>query len=230
MNSLYPNEMTRGRGRIEVILGPMFSGKTTELIRRMRRFKLANFKCVILKYGKDVRYSENDITTHDLQTLHAVPCYNLKVWHCLLAKIFAICFTGLSHGFQMYKSEANEYEVIGIDEAQFFPDLIEFCEELANRGKIVIVAALDGTYRRMAFGDILQLIPLAESVIKLSAICMSCFQNASFTKRISAEKAVEIIGGADKYMAVCRECFHQAENVKNDKICSPLKENMINIS
>ncbi|KAL0268511.1 UNVERIFIED_CONTAM: hypothetical protein PYX00_010427 [Menopon gallinae] len=196
--------MTRGRGRIEVILGPMFSGKTTELIRRMRRFRLANFKCVILKYTKDSRYSEKDIATHDLQTLNALPCCSLKT----------------------YKSKANECEVVGIDEGQFFPDLIEFCEDLANMGKIVIVAALDGTYRRMAFGDILQLIPLAENVIKLNAICMSCFQNASFTKRISAEKAVEIIGGADKYMAVCRECFHQSENGKSEKIRSALKENI----
>lgn len=98
--------------------------------------------------------------------------------------------------------------MIGIDEGQFFPDLIDFCESFANSGKIVVVAALDGTYQRKAFGEIMNLVPLAENVIKLNAICMRCFKNASFTKRISDEKAVEIIGGTDKYMSVCRQCYH----------------------
>ena len=78
---------------------------------------------------------------------------------------------------------------------------------MANLGKTVIVAALDGSYQRTPFGDILNLIPLAENVIKLTAVCMICFQEASFTKRIGAEKELEIIGGAEKYMAVCRECY-----------------------
>lgn len=101
-----------------------------------------------------------------------------------------------------------EYDVLGVDEGQFFPDVISFSESLANLGKVVIIAALDGTFQRQAFGDISKLVPLSESIIKLNAICMVCHNTAAFTKRISNEEKVEIIGGADKYMAVCRECYH----------------------
>ncbi|KAK7930247.1 hypothetical protein WMY93_006642 [Mugilogobius chulae] len=97
--------------------------------------------------------------------------------------------------------------VIGIDEGQFFPDTVPFAEEMANLGKIVIVAALDGTFQRKAFGNILSLVPLAESVVKLHAVCMQCYKEAAYTKRIGAEKEVEVIGGADKYQAVCRKCY-----------------------
>lgn len=97
--------------------------------------------------------------------------------------------------------------VIGIDEGQFFPDTVEFCEEMANLGKTVIVAALDGTFQRKAFGNILNLVPLAESVVKLHAVCMQCYKEAAYTKRIGAEKELEVIGGADKYQAVCRRCY-----------------------
>lgn len=104
-------------------------------------------------------------------------------------------------------AQASNYSVIGIDEGQFFPDTVTFAETMANQGKIVIVAALDGDYRRAGFGNILQLVPLAESVIKLTAVCMTCFTEASYTKRIGIEQELEIIGGADKYMAVCRRCY-----------------------
>lgn len=88
-----------------------------------------------------------------------------------------------------------------------FPDLVSFSDEMANRGKTVIIAALDGTYQRKPFGHVLELIPLAESVIKLSAVCMGCRKrDAAFSHRISAEKQVEVIGGADKYVALCRAC------------------------
>lgn len=99
------------------------------------------------------------------------------------------------------------YDVVGIDEGQFFPDLIPFTEDLANAGKTIVVAALDGTFERTGFGAVLQLVPLAESVIKLSAVCMVCCGDASFTQRISGDKGLEIIGGADKYRAVCRDCY-----------------------
>ncbi|KAK6620415.1 hypothetical protein RUM44_006816 [Polyplax serrata] len=198
--SFMENELIRGKGRIEIILGPMFSGKTTELIRRIRRYQLARFKCLVLKYTGDCRYSKNDVATHDFCTFDAISCSSLE--DC--------------------RSQTMEFDVIGIDEGQFFCDLISFCENLANKGKIVIIAALDGTYQRTAFGDILKLVPLAESVIKLNAICMLCYNTAGFTKRITNEKAVELIGGADKYMAVCRECYHlKRASSKGDK--SPLK-------
>lgn len=89
----------------------------------------------------------------------------------------------------------------------FFPDIVEFSEEMASLGKTVIVAALDGTFQRKAFGAVLQLVPLAESVVKLNAVCMHCFKDAAFTKRLGEETKVEVIGGAEKYMAVCRDCY-----------------------
>lgn len=103
--------------------------------------------------------------------------------------------------------EALGVAVIGIDEGQFFPDIVEFCEAMANAGKTVIVAALDGTFQRKPFGTILNLVPLAESVVKLTAVCMECFREAAYTKRLGTEKEVEVIGGADKYHSVCRLCY-----------------------
>lgn len=104
---------------------------------------------------------------------------------------------------------ANEYDVIGIDEGQFFPDLGSWAEEQANSGRIVVVAALDGNYLRKPFGSILDLVPLAEDVTKLTAVCMGCHQPASFSQRIeiSADESEVDIGGAEKYRAVCRQCY-----------------------
>lgn len=174
------------KGQIQIIFGPMFSGKTTELVRRIKRYQVANHSCLLIKYDKDIRYDEDRVATHDKQKMPAVPCHKL----CIL------------------KSEAMKFNIIGIDEGHFFPDIVEFCEELANKGKTIIVAALDGTFQRKAFGNILSLVPLAENVIKLNAVCMNCFKDAAFTKRLGGEKKIEIIGGAERYWSVCRECFY----------------------
>jgi len=117
---------------------------------------------------------------------------------------------------------ATDYEVIGIDEGQFFPDIVTFSEQMANMGKIVIIAALDGTFQRKPFNNILELIPLAEDVTKLTAVCTYCQKDASFSKRIGKETEVEVIGGADKYVAVCRGCFY-AEHLTPRKGESPTK-------
>uniref|UniRef100_A0A1B6CY01 Thymidine kinase n=1 Tax=Clastoptera arizonana TaxID=38151 RepID=A0A1B6CY01_9HEMI len=151
------------KGQIQVIFGPMFSGKTTELIRRLKRYQFANYRCSIFRYAKDDRYSKTEIATHD---------------RCSLPAVSAVALS-------QYENEMDDFEVIGIDEGQFFPDVVEFCEKMANKGKIVIVAALDGTYQRIGFGNILNLVPLAESVIKLTAVCMSCFNEAAYTKRLA---------------------------------------------
>ncbi|XP_062581001.1 thymidine kinase, cytosolic-like isoform X2 [Saccostrea cucullata] len=173
------------KGQIQLIFGPMFSGKTTELMRRMKRYQIASYKCLVIKYSKDDRYEKEGISTHDRQTLPAIPADVLE----------------------QIKAEAENYEVIGIDEGQFFPDVVEFCDEMAECGKTVIVAALDGTFQKKGFGNILNLVPLAESVIKLTAVCMRCNSEGSFTKRTGSETAVEVIGGAEMYLAVCRMCF-----------------------
>lgn len=175
----------------------MFSGKTTELIRRLKRYQIANHKCLTVKYKKDNRYDQDGIATHDKQTLMATQ---------------AVLALG-----DLDASTLDKYSVIGIDEGQFFPDIVKFAETQADRGKIVIVAALDGTFQREGFNDILKLVPLAESVVKLSAVCMMCYQEASFTKRKGTETELEVIGGQDKYLAACRACYKSPERTIKDK-------------
>lgn len=186
-------------GHIQVIFGPMFSGKTTELMRRMKRYQIANYRCLVVKYAKDVRYDIHGIATHDRQTLPAVAVTELKE----------------------LQQQTESVDIIGIDEGQFFPDVVSFCDQMANKGKTVIVAALDGTFQRKGFGDILNLVPLAEDVIKLSAVCMTCNSDGHFTKRMTADTSVEVIGGADIYQAVCRDCFWSP--VKQSPRSSPYK-------
>ncbi|XP_048847179.1 thymidine kinase, cytosolic-like [Brienomyrus brachyistius] len=185
VTQILQNSPRKIRGQIQVIFGPMFSGKSTELMRRVRRFQIAQYRCLVIKYAKDTRYSDKGMATHDKNTMEAVPANRLKD----------------------VQSLAVQASVIGIDEGQFFPDTVEFCEEMANMGKTIIVAALDGTFQRKPFGDILSLVPLAESVVKLNAVCMQCFKEAAYTKRLGEEREVEVIGGADKYNAVCRACY-----------------------
>ncbi|GAU92008.1 hypothetical protein RvY_04159-2 [Ramazzottius varieornatus] len=197
------------KGQIQLIFGPMFSGKTTELLRRVNRYRIAKYKTLLIKFAKDVRYDEECVSTHDRHTGTARKALCLK--ECL--------------------AECEVHDVIGIDEGQFFPDILEVAEALANKGKTVIVAALDGTYQREGFGDIIKLVPKAEKIDKLSAVCIICNEDAAYTRRFTAETAVELIGGADKYMAVCRECFqreipaefgHMTKSQVKE-VCSPRK-------
>eukprot|EP01091_Cochliopodium_minus_P008655 TRINITY_DN1999_c0_g1_i2.p1 TRINITY_DN1999_c0_g1~~TRINITY_DN1999_c0_g1_i2.p1 ORF type:complete len:222 (+),score=50.48 TRINITY_DN1999_c0_g1_i2:61-726(+) len=176
----------RDCGEIQLILGPMFAGKTTEMFRRIKRYTAANKHCVIIKYSSDTRYSLEHASSHDKEMLHAIPT----------SKLSDLNFEDLS-----------QYDVIGIDEGQFYPDLVEFVDCMADQGKIVIISALDGDFRRKPFGRILELIPKAEKVTKLSAVCCLCYADAGFTKRLSNEKEVTVIGGSDKYIAVCRACY-----------------------
>eukprot|EP00824_Muranothrix_gubernata_P010393 TRINITY_DN23398_c0_g3_i2.p1 TRINITY_DN23398_c0_g3~~TRINITY_DN23398_c0_g3_i2.p1 ORF type:complete len:286 (+),score=47.68 TRINITY_DN23398_c0_g3_i2:41-859(+) len=174
-------------GHVQLIIGPMFSGKSTELLRRIRRYTYSRRRCLVIKYRKDTRYSADCMATHDRQSISAHPCEQLSE----------------------VESIVSNYDVVGVDEGQFYPDIAEWAEEQANRGKVVIVAALDGTFQRKPFGRVLDLIPLSESVTKLTAVCQICGQDASFSKRIGSETAVEVIGGAEKYLPVCRTCFHR---------------------
>ncbi|NXG50145.1 KITH protein, partial [Psilopogon haemacephalus] len=200
---VHPGSPSRPRGQIQVVQRqiPELAVRFTELMRRVRRFQLAQYQCLLVKYGKDVRYGASGVCTHDRSTMEALPA-------CVLKDVY---------------QEALGSAVIGIDEGQFFPDIVEFCEMMANAGKTVIVAALDGTFQRKAFGNILNLVPLAESVVKLNAVCMECYREASYTKRLGAEREVEVIGGADKYHSVCRACyFHK----RPQQLGSENKENV----
>lgn len=167
--------------QIEIILGPMFAGKTTELIRRLRRYKIANKKCIILKCQRDNRYETDKICTHDKGTMDAIPCEKLCSVDC------------------------DNYDVIGIDEGQFFPDLLQFCKKVTN--KIIVIASLDGDFKQQPFGNTLQLIPKATSVVKLNAVCNKCYGDAPFTTRIVDDNNVELIGGTEYYIAICKDCM-----------------------
>lgn len=172
-------------GKIEVIIGPMYASKTSTLISRAERYGIAKKKCLIIKYKGDTRYSLNNVATHNKREFKAIPCNNLEE----------------------VKELAVSHDVVLIDEGQFFKGLAAFCDNLANLGKIVIVAALDGDFRRQPFGEIHLLIPMAEEIIKLKAVCTICYADAQFTKRITKSEELELIGDEEDYKAVCRECF-----------------------
>ena len=145
---------------IDITFGPMFAGKSTELLRKIKRYKVAEKATVVIKYANDNRYSEDCVSTHDKQMIKAIAC----------TQLYDVA------------EQVKDFEVIGIDEGQFFDDIIEFSEEMANKGKIIVIAALDGTFERKKFGKVVDLIPLAERVEKLDAVCMDCKETAYFTK------------------------------------------------
>jgi thymidine kinase len=178
-------------GSIVLICGPMFAGKTTELMRRVKRELFAQRKCCVVKYAKDSRYSEKNVATHDNQQLTAT-----------------VSFESLSQFGDTWK----DYDVIAIDEGQFFPDVIEFATAAADAGTKVIISALDGDFQRKPFGRIAELIPHCDQLIKVTAVCMKCqCREAPFTKRIVSSKKQELIGGAEMYAAVCRRCYIDPE-------------------
>ena len=176
----------RNCGWIEVICGPMFSGKTEELIRRLVRAQYAKQRVAIFKPKTDNRYSDDYIVSHNKRKIKSI-------------------IVESSDNIYQYKDEAD---VFGIDEAQFFDDkLIDIVNKLAEIDKRVVVAGLDKDYTGKSFGPIRQLMIDAEYVSKVNAICISCGDPASFTQRISAEKDLVVVGETDKYEARCRKCF-----------------------
>ncbi|KAL3355065.1 hypothetical protein AABB24_019248 [Solanum stoloniferum] len=187
-----------GSGEVHVIVGPMFAGKTTTLLKRIKSERSNGRSVAILKSDKDTRYGLDSIVTHDGDRL---PCWPLA---------------NLSSFKQRCGPEAySKLEVIGIDEAQFFEDLYDFCKEVADHdGKIVIVAGLDGDYLRRSFGSVLDVIPIADSVTKLTARCELCGERASFTLRKTEETRTELIAGAEVYMPVCRKHYVSGQVVK----------------
>ena len=180
-------------GRIEVIFGPMFSGKSTELQRKIRRYQIAEKRCLIINFAQDNRYcSDNTCVTHDLIKVDAFKVHKLSDADAIV----------------------NEHEIIGVDEGQFFEDLIEKVDEWANKGKIVIIAALDATFQRMPFNNVCNLLAIAEDVKKLHSVCNNCKRKGAFTKRITNSDELEVIGGLEAYKPVCRFCFYQGNAEK----------------
>lgn len=172
-------------GRIELIFGPMFAGKTTEMLRRISRCEMAHKRCRVYKYSFDQRYSADKVSTHDYFMHDAISCTTLMP----------------------HFMEAMSYDVIGIDEGQFFPDIVVFADQLANAGKIVFISALDGDYLRKPFGNVGELISKCESVIKLTAICRVTGEEAVFTERTVKSDQLELIGGAESYTSSSRTAW-----------------------
>jgi thymidine kinase len=185
----HTGDRAQRRGWIEVICGSMFSGKTEELIRRLRRAEFAKQQVEIFKPITDTRYHETDVVSHDHSTLKSQP---------VLDSADLIQRVGTS-------------QVVGIDEAQFFDEgLITVCEKLAAKGVRVIVAGLDMDFQGRPFGPMPQLMAMAEFVTKVHAICMRCGELAVYSHRTNANKDLIMLGETDSYEPLCRTCFNAA--------------------
>ena len=185
-------------GRIEVICGSMFSGKTEELIRRMKRAKFARQRVVIFKPAIDTRYSEEDVVSHDNNAIPSTPIDTS-------ASILLL---------------AEDIDVVGIDEAQFLDaGLIEVCNELANRGVRVIIAGLDMDFLGVPFGPIPALCAVADEVTKVHAICVKCGALAYVSHRLVKNDRRVMRGEAQEYEPLCRDCYQKS--LQEEKLTSP---------
>jgi thymidine kinase len=177
------------RGWIEVICGPMFSGKTEELIRRLNRASYASQQLQIFKPSRDDRYGEESIVSHNEKALPSIPVDNVA---------------------KMREYLEADVEVVGIDEVQFFEDeVVSFCNELANQGVRVIVAGLDQDYQSQPFDPMPQVLAVSEYVTKLHAICVQCGAPAHRSYRLAEDPQQVLVGSDDQYEARCRRCFKQ---------------------
>ena len=182
-----------GIGWIEVICGSMFSGKTEELLRRVKRAKIAKQKIKIFKPKKDVRYDKKKVISHDQNSIKSKPVSDSR-------KIIKL---------------SEKFEVIGIDEAQFFDDsIVEVCNELANQGKRVIVSGLDIDYKGKPFGPMPNLLAIAEYVTKVHAVCSKSGKMASYTHRIVESDDLILLGDTKKYQALSRKEFIKSNTTK----------------
>ncbi len=182
------------RGWIEVVCGSMFSGKTEELIRRLRRAQIAKLKVEIFKPSIDVRYSEEEVVSHNANAIRSTVVEN-------------------ANNILLLTGDVN---VIGIDEAQFFDDsLIEVCNTLADNGIRVIVAGLDMDYTGQPFGPMPKLMAIAEYVTKVHAICVRCGELAQYSHRKIISNQLVELGETNEYEPLCRKCFNEATKTTN---------------
>ncbi len=178
----------RKRGWIEVIAGSMFSGKTEELIRRLRRAEIARQRVEIFKPALDSRYSATDVVSHDERAITSTAVDNSSTILLLTGNV----------------------DVVGIDEAQFFDEgLVEVCNKLADMGIRVIVAGLDMDFRGKPFGPMPGLMACAEYVTKVHAVCMKCGHIAQYSHRLSDSEKLVLLGEKESYEPLCRECYNQ---------------------
>lgn len=181
-------------GCIEVVCGSMFSGKTEELIRRLRRAQFANQKIAIFKPAIDKRYSDVEVVSHDFHKIKSTP---------------------IASASQMLDIPAD-VQVVGVDEAQFFDDsLVDVCQTLAGRGVRVIVAGLDTDFKGVPFGPIPMLMAVAEDVQKVHAICVRCGNLANFSHRLNKSEDLVLLGEKNVYEPLCRDCYLKAVAEEN---------------
>ena len=182
-------------GSIELIMGPMFSGKSTRLIETIRKSTYKAKKTLMISYFADKRYTDkSEVVTHDQIKYDSIEC------------------NALMEKFDILK----KYDIIGIDEGQFFKDLVETCEKLADMGKLVIVAALNGDFMREPFPVIANLIPKVDKIKLLNAYCFNCHKCAKYSLRIVASNEKILIGAGEAYKPACRKCFKYFSNVRNN--------------
>ena len=186
-NTIHPNNR---KGSIEVICGSMFSGKTEELIRRLKRAKFAKQKVEIFKPAVDTRYDDVKVVSHDSNSIHSTPVPSS-------ANILLL---------------TSDIQVVGIDEAQFFDaGLTSVCNQLADSGVRVIIAGLDMDYLGKPFGPMPALLAIAEHVTKVHAICMRCGNLANHSHRMTNESSLVLLGETNNYEPLCRDCFCDAK-------------------
>ncbi len=180
-------------GSIEVIAGSMFSGKTEELLRRLKRARIAKQRVEIYKPVIDVRFSNTEVVSHDENSTHSTPVENS-------ANILLL---------------SGNVDVVGIDEAQFFDKgLVDVAEKLANMGTRVIIAGLDMNFKGEPFGPIPALMAIADHITKVHAICVRCGNVAQFSHRLSEKEQVVLLGEKDIYEPLCRGCFREINQKK----------------
>jgi thymidine kinase len=185
-----PSE-ARQNGWIEVICGSMFSGKTEELIRRLKRVEFAQQKLLLFKPAIDNRYHEEHVVSHVGSSLEAIP---------------------VSHSAEILKHWKKE-RVVAIDEAQFFDEgLVDICTDLAKHGVRVIIAGLDMDYLGKPFGPMPDLLCLAEYVTKVHAICVSCGNLAQYSHRTTKDEGQVLVGAVETYEPLCRSCYNKIEH------------------
>lgn len=195
---------SRTGGWIEVICGPMFSGKSEELIRRLRLAQIAKQRVQIFKHASDIRYAADFITSHSDQKFDCMPVDTPE---------------------KIIVNLRDNTRVVGIDEAQFFDaSVIDVCERLADRGVRVIVAGLDQDYLGKPFGVMPQLLAIADSVSKNQAVCVTCGGLATKSQRVTTEDAQILVAGGDRYEARCRNCFDPDFSIQNAQPKSPVSK------
>ena len=194
-------------GKIKLILGPMFSGKSTRLVETVRKYTYKNKKTVLVNFIDDKRYSENSqIVTHDLNKYDSLSCQ-------MLGEIYDVI---------------KNYDVIGIDEGQFYSDVVNISEKLAYNGKIVIIAALSGNFKMEPFETVSKLISKADKIKLMKAYCFYCHKVAGFSLRIVDSKETILIGASEAYRPVCKGCYYKYNNLKIKEVESDENVNLSN--